>query len=475
MGKRHRWLLGGLIIIGSCTIPAIALQNWGETMLQAYPNYGRFLWGQHGRDGREGRDGRNGQNGATQTVFADGKPLNLDLSGTNGTDGTDAEHGESARCPVYWDAPDYNLQGANGGNGGRGGNGGAGGNGGDLTIFYQQPQDLRSIFVNNVGGESGISGRGGYGGDGCVCPVSSWRVETCHWEEIKPTSPEEKPRRERKCTTERYYCTSGSDGANGRDGATARQGETGSITLVQNLKAIPADNTATTISLDELQKTGVTLSKNIWRSQSGLLSKLASGSKVADSYREYVELWQAPIRLTWQATQPTSQFLDAQYSLALRDDKSLTVTQSGAAWLEYRVDRQGNGFNLVVTRAMQESDATQLIRQGISGTGRDLKFVISDFGKHHAWLDTKFHIKYSTRNPNPEFREGYTYGDRYNEVLPVEYVTQNGADYILHLGDLPINAEYLQSGRGVELEITAERTFAEHRTTQNIRWQGILP
>lgn len=478
MGKYstgQRLNLSKFLFMGIAIAAAIALNGGQPLASQAYPDHDRLLWGQGGRDGRNGRDGRSGRDGIDQTIFVDGRPANLDLSGGDGEDGTDADDGETARCPAYWDEPEYNLLGADGGDGGRGGNAGNGGNGGDLTIFYQRPEDLRQIFVNNFGGQGGIAGRGGYGGNGCDCPDETWQVETCRWEEVPPTTPDGKPHKEQKCTTERFYCTDGRDGRTGSDGSLGRDGSNGSVTLIRNLTTIPTDNPSLTTPLDPLQKTGVTLSKNIWRSQSGLLSQLASGSRVQDTYTEYGELWQVPIKVIWQATQPSLAFADARFYLALQSDRTVTIDQSGDRWLDYRVEPKGKGFNLVVTRAMQASDATQLMRQGFSGTGRDLTFTLTDFGKHHQWLDTTFYVQYRTRNPNPEFREGYTYGDRYNQTLPVEYVTQNGTDYILHLGDLPINAQYLQSGTAIALEITAYRSFAGHQTSQTIQWQGTLP
>lgn len=473
MPKLRHLAVGSVLILGSLTIPTVIRPEWGAKMLDAAPWFSsRYSWGSDGQDGRSGRDGRSGQGSTDQTVFADGGSLNLDLSGSDGSDGSDGEHGESARCPVYWDKPEHNINGADGGDGGRGGTAGSGGNGGNLTIFYQQPQALKNIFADTTGGQAGLSGRGGYGGDGCECLYSSWRVKTCTWEEVAGSNGQE---RQEKCTTKTYYCRDGSDGRDGGDGSVARNGSQGNVTLVQGISSIPADNPTTKISVAALQSSPVTLTKNRWRSQSGLLSKLGGGSKVPNEYTEYVEFWRSPITLQWQANQPSQPFDTAEFSLSLNDDKNLVTTQTGSLWLDYNVAKQGEGFQITVVRAMAESDATQLIRQGLEGQGRDLKLKLVDLGQRSDWLNTTFRVQYRTRNPNPEFREGYTYETRYDEILPPAYVEQNQGEFTLHIGDLPMPYKYLESGTGVEIEIAAERTFADNSTVKTIRWQGLLP
>ncbi|WP_099241133.1 hypothetical protein [Synechococcus sp. BDU 130192] len=469
--KWHHWVGIGSVVVGVIMVGAIA-----PGVSQHYPYYNNsFSWGQTGRDGRPGRDGRSGSSAQDQTIITDGTARTFDLKGGDGEPGTDGEYGEAARCSSYWRRPEHNIRGADGGDGGRGGNGGNGGDGADVTIFYQQPQDLSFIFIDNRGGEGGLEGRGGYGGRGCGCPYSSWVVETCRLEEVASNNPEEKPRKEERCTQQRYYCTPGRNGRNAPDGNPGRNGTPGTVTLIQNLTAIPTDNPNTTISLAALERSGTTLSKNIWRSPTGLRSKLASGSQVPDTYREYVELFTAPIQLVWAADQPQTAFNQAQFSLSLGDSRQLAVQQSGEAWLDYTVQPQGNGFQIQVNRAMQADEATQLIRQGLRGTGRDLTFSILDLGSRSDWLDTQFIVTYRTRNPTPQFREGYTYETRYSGCLSPEAVQQIGSEYQLRLGDLPLDQEYLQSGMVVDLEITAERRFGEHQTQQVIQWRGGLP
>ena len=454
---------------------ALSIIYFPGDYLQASPWYrSGYEFGSDGDDGRSGRDGRHGLDGVDQVIYAETVPLTFDLSGSDGRDGDDGERGESARCPVYWgDRPDHNLNGADGGDGGAGGDAGRGGNGGDVTIFYQQPQQLRNVFINNSGGRAGEAGRGGYGGDGCECYDNSWRYKTCETE--KKTRPDGSTYEEEKCKTKTYYCRDGSDGRDGRDGSRAADGSFGKVTLIQNYTAIPRENPSRRVNVAELSNRNITLSKNIWRSQSGLLSKLAVGSRVANNYTEYVEFAEVPVSLTWQASQPQQPFNNALFNLQLTSNRQVTVQQVGDLWLDYDVISQGNGQEVRVKRAIAKTDATQLIRQSVSGQGRDLKMNLLDLGQYPDWIETDFHVVYRTRDPEPEFREGYTYGDRYEADLAPAYVQKNGADFLLHIGDLPISFKYLQSGTGVEIELTATRSFADNSTTQKILWTGILP
>ncbi|OKH15965.1 hypothetical protein [[Limnothrix rosea] IAM M-220] len=473
MKKFRYFTLGSLFVFGSLAVPIL----WGDrlgSVLEAAPWFSSYTtWGSDGRDGRSGRDGRNGIDGVDQIIYAEGASLSFDLSGSDGRDGDDGDHGEAARCPVYWSRPEYNIYGADGGNGGAGGNGGRGGNGGNVTIFYQQPQDLRNVFVDVSGGQAGAAGRGGYGGDGCDCYDNSWRVRTCEWEEKKRSDGT--TYREEKCKTRTYYCRDGRDGRDGREGLIAQDGVFGKVTLVQNYTAIPSDSPFKSATVAELHSSGVMLSKNIWRSQSGLLSKLASGSKAPNNFTEYVEFAEVPVSLVWQATPPIQDFSSAQFNLRLGDRRNISVEQTGDLWLDYDLRRQGEGYEIVVNRAIAKADATQLIRQSVSGEGRDLKMTLVDLGEYADWIDTDFRVVYRTRDAEPEFREGYTYTSRYEADLTPAYFEQNGEEFLLHLGDLPMNFKYLQSGTGVEIEVIATRSFADNSTTQTITWTGILP
>lgn len=100
-------------------------------------------FGRDGRNGSDGQTGRRGRDGQSQTVFANGSSLNLDLSASDGEDGLDGREGENADCARQPREVDHNLQAAKGGNGGDGGDGG---NGGSLTVYYSNLADLKKYL-----------------------------------------------------------------------------------------------------------------------------------------------------------------------------------------------------------------------------------------------------------------------------------------------------------------------------------------
>ena len=117
-------------------------------------------FGDDGKDGRSGEKGQDGRDSDNLTVFADGSPMTLDLSGANGLTGNNGASGSNAACETTIKDQSKSLQGSNGGHGGDGGDGGNGGDGGALTIYTTNPADLKQIYVVATGGEGGQAGLG---------------------------------------------------------------------------------------------------------------------------------------------------------------------------------------------------------------------------------------------------------------------------------------------------------------------------
>ncbi len=86
-------------------------------------------------------------------LSAEGSPLNLDLSDTNGKDGEDGENAFSPRYGRdYSENVNRDINAPDGGNGGVGGNGGDGGKGCSLSVYYTNIADLRKMFICATGG-----------------------------------------------------------------------------------------------------------------------------------------------------------------------------------------------------------------------------------------------------------------------------------------------------------------------------------
>lgn len=420
-------------------------------------------FGRDGRDGSSGQSGRRGRDGQSQTVFANGSPTNLEMSGEDGSDAYDGDEGDDARCGRQPRDVDRNLNAPNGGKGGNGGNGGDGGNGGSLTVYYSNPADLKQILVRAAGGRGGQAGRGSRGGRGCNCQDRSWERQTCKG---TPGSPDY------SCTTRRFSCSDGRDGTDGRDGSYGRDGSLGSLTLIQRSEALPPDNPTAQVAMTALPDRVFALSKNIFQTRNGAGSLLAPGSVIADQYREFVDRVETSFQVVWNAKRSLTDFSGETVTISLEDDKQVKVAFPEEVWVDGTLSQQGGTSQFVATNVILKKEATQLKRADFSGSSSNLSFAVIDAAGKSDLISTQFRIKYKTSSSNDRFRGDYEYRTRYEGNIPAELVTRNNNRFVVNIGKLPIESRYLSSGLPVEIELVATRSFAGRSAEQKIEWRG---
>lgn len=421
--------------------------------------------GRNGQNGANGKDGSKGQDSETLTIFADGSPATINLAGQRGADGTHGSNGIDANCGKQPQQADKNFQAASGGNGGNGGNGGDGGTGGKLTIYATDPNLLSQMTVNADGGEGGQPGQGGMGGEGCNCTQPYWTVETC---EGDPGDEDY------SCTSREFRCLDGKNGANGSNGRKGREGALGTLILVNSDKPLQKDQPSATIAISELKNTGYILSQNIWETRNGALALFAPGSVIEDRYRALSERVERSFLMIWNAPQTFSQFADKRITLSLDRNKNIKISLPDDLWLEATTQQQNNITQLVVYNAMLEGEATRLKSEGLSGTGSKLQLILVDEAKHSDMVATKFRLKYRVTRSDPRFQEGSDFRTKYDGELPVESIVANGDRFTLNLGQLPIEADALRSGTGVQLDLVATRSFAGYTAEQKIVVKDVL-
>ena len=422
--------------------------------------------GEQGRSGQPGTNGQKGQNSDNLTVFADGTPMTLDLSGETGLSGNDGSIGNPAICGDREADADYNIRQANGGNGGDGGDGGDGGNGGSLTVYTTDKSHLAQIYVVATGGEGGEPGQGGEGGEGCQCASSYWNQESCTG----------KPGRDNyNCTTEEFQCQDGYDGRKGRSGRQGKQGQLGTLTLINLDKSLTPDRPVATIALSQLKDRGFTLSKNEWETKTGAVSLLAPGSAIADRYQELVNRLESTVLLVWDAPQPFSNFAQEQLTMNLTDNEEVDFSIPDDLWLETTTLKRDDVTEFFVFNAIKEKEATQLKSQGLSGNGSNLTLTLQDMAGKSDLVLTDFSIRYRTsKSDEAEFRRVFDYKTRYEGKIPPEAIEYQNNQFIFNIGQLPIPPEALERGTAVEIKIVANRSFAEHSKQQNIIVRDIL-
>ena len=420
-------------------------------------------FGDDGRNGTDGRSGRSGRDGENRTIFANGTPVNLELSGESGEDGENGKYGEDADCERQPLNVTRDLRAADGGEGGDGGSGGNGGNGGSVTVYYTNPADLRQIFVRSQGSRGGRGGRGSRGGDGCECEDSRWEIPKCTG---TPGTPEY------SCKNEKYSCQDGKDGRDGRDGSDGRDGALGTLNLINRSEALPPDTPTTTLGMPELQNRTVSLSLNQWQTKSGATAVLAPGSIISDRYREFLARIEGSFQLVWNANRSISDFYDRRVSLSLKEDKQIEVSLPEDVWFDGTTTQEKGVTRFVVSGAILESEATKLTRADFSGSGQNLTFSVVDLAGKSDLITTQFAIKYRTTRDSNRFDRFGEYITRYEGNIPGNLVTQNNNRFTLNLGKLPIDREFLKPGIGVQIELVAIRSFAGNYTEHKMDWRG---
>ena len=425
----------------------------------------RQTFGSNGQSGKIGENGSNGVNVDNLTIFADGSPLTLNLAGKNGEDGKNGGDAIAANCNNQPDKVSNDLLAPDGGNGGNGGNGGDAGNGGSISIYSTNPAQLRQILVNAAGGKGGQMGQGGKGSAGCNCTKPYWTVETCSGD---------RGASDYRCTTNEYRCYNGRNGVNGTAGLVGRDGFPGRLTLLNLNKPLEPDKPSASITMGMMKDQGVILSRNRWETRQGAKDLLAPGSVIDNEYNALIERLERSFLLIWNAPQPFNRFADKNFTLNLDDQQEIKVVLPPDIWIEGTTQKRNNVTEFLVYNAILAADATRLEETAFTGTGKDLKLVLTDKANQSNLIATKFQIKYNVTRSDPRFRPVSDYMTKYSGEVPDDLAKLNGDRFTLELGKLPISEEYLKSGLGVEVEILATRTFSGYSATQKILVRDII-
>ncbi len=423
-------------------------------------------FGKNGKDGVDGKDGVRGRDSEALTIFADGSPLNLDLSGQEGFPGENGGNGENALCDNQPVNVNYNLVGGDGGDGGTGGNGGDGGNGGSLTIYATDKNYLTQIYVQANGAMGGKPGEGGNGGGGCQCPQPYWVVESCTG---RPGEPDY------SCSSKEFRCLNGENGKNGRSGRVGREGKLGSLTLINTNQPLAPDRLSASVTMAELKNRGFSLSKNIWETRTGAKALFAQNSIIDDQYLELLERVENSVVLIWNAPQVFEPFSNDTITLNLQDDRSVAMKFSPDLWLETNILQRNNVTELFVFNAIRSQDATRLKSKGLSGVGLGLQVELIDEGEKSDLIKTTFYIKYSVSNSSEaRLRPVSDYTLRYEGEIPPEVIRYSNNRFLIDLGQLPIDPRYLETGKAVQVKLDIKRTFGDNSATQSIVEKNIL-
>ncbi|MEM6451615.1 MAG: collagen-like protein [Cyanobacteria bacterium P01_D01_bin.105] len=412
-------------------------------------------YGINGQDGRDGRDGSAGANGASRTIDASEEFIELDLRGTDGEDGERGERGDRARCRNHTQ-PNRDVSAADGGDGGDGGNGGDGGSGGDITVYYTNRAHLQNVSVNAGGGRGGRGGRGGDGRRGCHCHEYSWSDTSCT---------------DGNCETQHYSCTDGDDGDDGSRGRQGEDGRTGKARIVDkallNGERLAAENPVLEQAIAQLPATPIPLSRNLWQTRQRAQDIFNSGSVIDSTYQEYAGRADKQFQLIWDAAYPQSQ-ASSSLKVSLDDKGTLQLQTPNDLWIDGERTECDNLTTYRVKYALLASEATNLSVGRSNGSGAQFVLNIIDLAGKSDLLETQFYVRYKTKNGDRRGR----YITRYEGILSDALLSRDHNRFVLNVGQLPIDQEYLKPNTEARLEITVTRTLANNTAEQVLTWNG---
>jgi hypothetical protein len=242
--------------------------------------------------------------------------------------------------------------------------------------------------------------------------------------------------------------------------------------LIQRNQALPPDSPTATVAMPELNNQVFRLSKNVFQTRSGAATLLAPGSVMADQYQEFVERLERSVQVVWNAGRPITDFAGESATISLLPDKQVSVSFPEDVWVDGTLSGQGDTAQYVASNVILRKEATQLKRADFSGSGTDLSYALIDEAGKSNLISTQFRIKYKTSESGDRFRERYDYRTRYEGSIPAELVTRTNNRFVLNIGKLPIEPQYLKSGLPVEIEVVATRSFAGNSAEQKIEWKG---
>jgi hypothetical protein len=242
--------------------------------------------------------------------------------------------------------------------------------------------------------------------------------------------------------------------------------------LINRTQALPPDNPTATANIPEVKNDVFALSKNKFEVRNGAVSLLAPGSMIADQYREFVERIETSFQLVWNAARPITDFTGQTVTMTLDNDKQVKVSFPEEVWVDGTTSQQGGKTQFLVSNVILKSEATKLTRADFSGSGSELNFSVVDLAGKSDLISTQFRIKYSAANSGDRFDRNSDYRTRYEGNIPAELVSRSNNRFVLNIGKLPIDSQFLRSGVPVEIELVATRSFAGNSTKQKIQWRG---
>lgn len=390
-------------------------------------------FGSRGTSGRHGQSGRNGRYGQAITLQATGAAASYDISGQNGENGLQGESGLSATGCIQG-RPSFDLNGASGGDGGRGGGGGQGGNGGPVTIYYNDIEALKSVYIKGTPGIGGRGAWGGRGGQGCRCQVSQWTVGT-----------------------QTFRCRDGFRGSDASQGFDGARGSYGHLILVNQLTPVLPETPSYQVDMGKMEAQVLKLSKNHWQAKTGGVLLFQPGSDVANSYSLYTGRTELTLGFRWDVARPITDFNGKQMSVELATTTP-KVSVPGGLWVNGALEDVDGKKTYVFKNVVHSNEIAYLQFSSFGGVGADHTIAIKDNAGVSSILNNKIHLTYYAV-------ENGAYKSQYDADVPADKVTVTPKEIKIQVGALGINPDALKRGTQAHAKVLITRSLGANAAT----------
>ncbi|MBI4404856.1 MAG: hypothetical protein HY537_11880 [Deltaproteobacteria bacterium] len=393
-------------------------------------------FGMCGQNGYSGRDGMPGYQGRDLTLYAEGQQGSYNLSGSDGGPAENGRRGGDAYSCMQPHGVHTDLMGACGGPGGSGGDGGNGGNAGELTVYFDEINNLRSILVRAIPGRGGWAGYGGQGGYPCHCSVPCWTVVEGG-------------------TTKMYHCMDGHPGNSGMQGRTGTSGWYGKVTLIPQMTPLLPVTPALTVAMENMLNGPFELSDNVWDSKTGARSLFAPGSDLNNHYQLFRERVEILYGFDWKASRPLTDFAGQKMHLTLRNGSAQLEYPSNIWVVGQEISDSPGKKVFVFEGALYAQEALKLALSDAGGSGKSMWVEVVDLQGVSQLVKTSFSIEYYTK-------AALIYRLRYQGKIGADNIALDGNHFRISLGQLPIESQYLASGQKALIRLSVHRSYGNH-------------
>ncbi len=219
------------------------------------------------------------------------------------------------------------------------------------------------------------------------------------------------------------------NGRNGMNGSNGSHGSLGSAVLIPSATEILPDDTSRSQDISLLDGFAVTLAKNNFVMKSGLLSLLAPGSQLQDTYDMWTGRDSKSAAVKWSASRKAAEFkglkADFKYTANGVDFKMPMSLMSAITTHTL----QGGNLNFDVAAVVPRAEA-EGVKFAFEGTGFDTTVRVLDPALEPKLLADNYNIKL--------YRDKFGGDDlNWEGDLTPEFITHDGKNVILKIGKLP--------------------------------------